>query len=37
MDSLTASDADLDWALQCGANVPFDGREHLIKSGYEVL
>ena len=31
------SDADSEWALQCGANVPFDGREHLIKSGYEVL
>ncbi|PIL33773.1 hypothetical protein GSI_04398 [Ganoderma sinense ZZ0214-1] len=32
-----ASHADLDWALQGGANVPFDGREHLIVSAYEVL
>ncbi len=32
-----ASHADLDRTLQCGANVPFDGRELVIVPAYEVL
>ena len=29
--------ADWYWVWQCGANVPYGGKEHVIVSGYEVL